>query len=151
MKTGRMGTILLGAALIVGALVPTSTAPAHAAGLPRCNSGYAMTAENTSRGGSGSYIPSYDVRGKQPTRNCYLAMESHPQRRQEVAEVQYALQDSGFGVSADGYFGPATRAALIKFQRSVGITADGVYGPVTGSRLTWCYWYNKSQHCGRWL
>lgn len=36
---------------------------------------------------------------------------------------------------ADGLSGPASRAALMRFQRSYGLEADGVYGPRTAAAL----------------
>jgi membrane-bound lytic murein transglycosylase B len=40
--------------------------------------------------------------------------------------LQTALNDRGFDSgAADGLFGPATRAALRRWQRSVGLQADG--------------------------
>lgn len=39
-----------------------------------------------------------------------------------------ALQTS-LGITADGSFGPKTKAAVVAFQASHGLTADGVFGP----------------------
>jgi hypothetical protein len=45
-----------------------------------------------------------------------------------------ALQQK-LGVSADGVYGPRTRAAVKRFQRAHGLTADGVAGPQTLAAL----------------
>jgi hypothetical protein len=45
-----------------------------------------------------------------------------------------ALQQR-LGVSADGVYGPRTRAAVKRFQRAHGLTADGVAGPQTLAAL----------------
>jgi hypothetical protein len=45
-----------------------------------------------------------------------------------------ALQQK-LGVSADGVYGPRTRAAVRRFQRAHGLTADGVAGPQTLAAL----------------
>jgi cell wall-associated NlpC family hydrolase len=47
-----------------------------------------------------------------------------------VAAVQRAL-----GITADGDFGPITRAAVINFQSRSGLVADGVVGPMTRGAL----------------
>jgi peptidoglycan DL-endopeptidase CwlO len=47
-----------------------------------------------------------------------------------VAAAQRAL-----GISADGIFGPQTRAAVIAFQRAHGLVADGIIGPITRGAL----------------
>ena len=47
-----------------------------------------------------------------------------------VAKVQRWLNQP-----ADGIFGPATRAAVKRFQRRQGLTADGVVGPATWAAL----------------
>jgi peptidoglycan hydrolase-like protein with peptidoglycan-binding domain len=41
------------------------------------------------------------------------------------------------GLTVDGSFGPATRAALIRAQQKFGVTADGVYGPNTAKAFRW--------------
>lgn len=38
-------------------------------------------------------------------------------------------------IATDGRFGPATKSAVVSFQRSVGITADGIVGPNTWKNL----------------
>jgi len=48
----------------------------------------------------------------------------------QVMSLQQAL-----GVSADGSFGPLTKAAVMAYQSSHGLTADGVVGPTTGASL----------------
>jgi peptidoglycan hydrolase-like protein with peptidoglycan-binding domain len=47
-----------------------------------------------------------------------------------VTALQKALR-----LTADGYFGPRTRAAVIAYQRSHRLTADGIVGPVTWRSL----------------
>ena len=45
-----------------------------------------------------------------------------------------ALQQK-LGVSADGVYGPKTRAAVKRFQRAHGLTVDGIVGPQTLAAL----------------
>ena len=54
---------------------------------------------------------------------------------QDVRELQDALTAHGVAVDADGVFGPATRAAVVRFQNSNGLVPDGIVGPVTRSHL----------------
>lgn len=53
----------------------------------------------------------------------------------EVTQLQRALIDAGFKLSADGWFGETTEAALIAFQRRAGLVADGIAGPKTITAL----------------
>ncbi|MCA1595601.1 MAG: peptidoglycan-binding protein, partial [Chloroflexi bacterium] len=49
-----------------------------------------------------------------------------------IQEVQQALKDKGIDPgSVDGVNGPATRAAIKKFQTQQNLTADGRLGPKT--------------------
>jgi hypothetical protein len=48
-----------------------------------------------------------------------------------VVSLQQALDQNGESITADGDFGPATRAAVEDFQQKHGLTADGIAGPET--------------------
>ena len=48
-----------------------------------------------------------------------------------VQGVQVMLIHRGFDIEADGYFGPATEAAVRQFQASAGLEVDGLVGPDT--------------------
>ncbi|MEZ5871121.1 MAG: N-acetylmuramidase domain-containing protein [Nitratireductor sp.] len=49
----------------------------------------------------------------------------------DVEQLQHALRRLGHPLIADGDFGPATRAALISFQRENGLEPDGICGTKT--------------------
>lgn len=50
---------------------------------------------------------------------------------QPVRALQARLTGHGIRTEIDGVFGPATRAAVIRFQQTHGLVADGVVGPQT--------------------
>lgn len=61
-------------------------------------------------------------------------------RGESVRKLQMYLNSQGFVVAGSGigspgsegtYYGPATRAAVVKLQRAKGLTADGAFGPKT--------------------
>ncbi len=53
-----------------------------------------------------------------------------------VADLQRSLERHGYDVgSVDSSFGPATRSALVQFQRAKGLEADGIAGPNTQRAL----------------
>ena len=49
----------------------------------------------------------------------------------DVFKVQKALQDKGFSITPDGYFGKGTAAVVRQFQENSGIDIDGVVGSNT--------------------
>ena len=58
----------------------------------------------------------------------YWAEEGHS--GEHVKRLQQFL-----GVAADGDFGPATKAAVVAFQKKAGVDADGIVGPITLQKL----------------
>jgi zinc D-Ala-D-Ala carboxypeptidase len=57
---------------------------------------------------------------------------------EDVRQLQIRLSGYpayGQVLALDGSFGPATRDALVRFQRAYGLTADGVAGPQTYSKI----------------
>lgn len=54
----------------------------------------------------------------------------------DVLRVQQILQMLGYyRGDLDGFYGPVTEAAVIRFQRAQGLVADGIVGPQTYERL----------------
>lgn len=49
------------------------------------------------------------------------------------------LMQKRVGANADGIFGPNTKSAVRKFQRSKGLAADGIVGRNTWRKLLWLY------------
>ena len=73
--------------------------------------------------------PTYvDNPGRYPVRLC--------QRGAAVVQVQAHLVRHGFDIDVDGYFGPATEAAVRDFQADHGLDADGLVGPLTWPALS---------------
>ncbi len=57
-------------------------------------------------------------------------------REPQVELLQVALNRAGLYASPpDGIFGPITRNAVLRFQRTRGLEADGIVGPLTWGRL----------------
>jgi cell wall-associated NlpC family hydrolase len=54
---------------------------------------------------------------------------------QDVKEIQAKLQTLGYNISVDGSYGPATAAAVKKFQAEHSLTADGAIGEQTYQML----------------
>ncbi len=52
-----------------------------------------------------------------------------------VTQLQNKLRAAGHAISADGVFGPQTRAAVVAFQRAKGLSVDGIVGPQTWGAL----------------
>ncbi len=64
-----------------------------------------------------------------------------PEKR--VSRVQFMLNQLGYDVKADGYFGMTSKEALIKFQNDKKLEADGVAGPGTIKALIKAYGIEK--------
>ncbi|WP_413166768.1 peptidoglycan-binding domain-containing protein [Capilliphycus salinus ALCB114379] len=52
-----------------------------------------------------------------------------------VIRLQNRLNDFGFRLVVDGIFGPATEAAVKRYQSNNRLTVDGIVGPQTWSAL----------------
>jgi hypothetical protein len=76
--------------------------------------------------GGGGSTPAPDV--------AWPVLESGSQG-DDVRSAQYLLSAAGYPLTVDGSFGPATRSAVISFQKSTSLTADGVIGANTWSAL----------------
>lgn len=59
-----------------------------------------------------------------------MAMLQVGSRGSAVVALQKKL-----GISADGIYGPQTRAAVVKYQRANGLAADGIAGPLTMGKM----------------
>lgn len=77
--------------------------------------------------------------GKPPVPAVYLTrvlkLTSPYQTGSDVKLVQQRLNTKGYKLTVDGVYGPATRAAVISFQRKNGLTPDGEVGPKTAAKL----------------
>lgn len=79
------------------------------------------------------YAPS-SVRAKPPARRSDPVV-AEGARGQRVLNIQRALVKHGHRVALDGDFGPATRKAVMAFQRKMGLRVDGVVGQSTWDAL----------------
>lgn len=56
-------------------------------------------------------------------------------RGPEVVRLQEALRAQGYAIAADGVYGRATRAAVVRYQRANGLWQDGIAGAKTQELL----------------
>ncbi len=78
--------------------------------------------------------------GKHRICNALTRNLSQGTRGDDVMSLQEFLRSEGhLTVSATGYFGPATRAAVARWQAQQGISSVGAVGPVSRERIKmWC-------------
>jgi peptidoglycan hydrolase-like protein with peptidoglycan-binding domain len=81
-------------------------------------------APSTTPGQCGDYVTADN---DYPVRRCEQGAPVHG--------VQLMLIRRGFDIEPDGYFGPATEAAVRQFQASVGVAVDGLVGIDTWTAL----------------
>ena len=60
-----------------------------------------------------------------------LKLTNPNMRGEDVRQVQGLLREQGYSIQADGIYGPATRDAVIAFQKKKGLSPDGRVGKVT--------------------
>lgn len=74
-----------------------------------------------------------------PTPSNIPALAKHTLRLgskgMQVQNLQKDLNYLGEHLDTDGIFGPLTKAAVIRFQKSCGISQDGIYGPVSENNM----------------
>lgn len=58
------------------------------------------------------------------------------QPSESTRHLQTQLRQLGYDIKADGLYGPATRDAVVAFQRSNGLTTDGIAGDFTTRAIT---------------
>jgi murein L,D-transpeptidase YcbB/YkuD len=64
-----------------------------------------------------------------------LKLQKPLMKGKDVRALQVALLNQGIEVSTDGVFGPATRKAVMTYQKKQGLAADGIAGPATSKSL----------------
>ena len=57
---------------------------------------------------------------------------------QNVRYLQQSLLKNGYPVATDGFFGPKTEQAVIKFQKENKMAVDGIVGPKSWNKLGIC-------------
>ncbi|MFC5890723.1 peptidoglycan-binding domain-containing protein [Kitasatospora sp. CM 4170] len=132
----RTAAVALSAALLAGAgvLAATNASAATVYGCQRYQS-------YQSAGGYSGYFASYghyDGNTTVPVGGAFSYA---------ALEAQCALRSLGYGVTADGYYGPKTQSAVAGFQSAHGLSPDGFVGPSTWPALRY-YAADQRAGCG---
>ncbi len=57
------------------------------------------------------------------------------QMQSSISWMAWYTKEDIFRIDADGYFGPKTRSAVIRYQQLHGLQADGEVGPLTWNSI----------------
>ncbi len=117
-----------------------SNGSGSSASAPAVAGAYRVWAERESYNYGGNIEPTYTITISSTGGDTYRSM---------VRWIQNGLNRLGIGTAVDGVYGSNTRAAVMTFQRSYGLSADGQFGPasrakmkeVIDSRLAYYYYY----------
>lgn len=85
-------------------------------------------AESICRGVCSYFGVQYKEQAVTQTCTVTLPVLRNGSRGAAVQTLQYLLNRHGNALTVDGIMGPATEAALVKFQKSAGLEADGIAG-----------------------
>lgn len=98
--------------------------------------GFPQGASVSSGGGGGETVTTTipPTTTTAPTTSHPTIQEGSPNTA-EVTVLQQRLASLGYQVTADGSFGPGTKAAVIQFQTSKGLPATGVVDAATWQAL----------------
>lgn len=116
----------------------------------------AMLAAGLATGGAilaGTPAEATDTLSAASARDCsyspYEPVLRRGSRGPEVQQAQCQLNGAMYQtyLAEDGQFGPATDAAVRKFQRCMGLAVDGIIGPNTWRELNY-WWINGPRWCG---
>ena len=139
----RLLTVL---SVLAGGVVPlAAAAPAHAA-LPSCTSSSQVTLR----------IDGVLWATRVPTRSgSYECRLNQGSVGSAVSALQTSLRrcNARTAIAVDGRYGPATRSAVVTFQRwynarsTHDIAVDGGYGPQTGTAMAWYLTRGSSSRC----
>ncbi|KZX20850.1 peptidoglycan-binding domain-containing protein [Rathayibacter tanaceti] len=110
-------------------LLTAAGQPVDADGIFGSGTAAAVTAFQSARGLSADGIV-----GEQ-TWSALITTVSSGDSGDAVTALQVQLNKTGAGLTVDGQFGAATRAAVESFQSAAGLTVDGVAGPQTWQSL----------------
>lgn len=117
-----------------------SNGSGSSANAPGVAGAYRVWAEREGYNYGGNIEPTYTITISSTGGDTYRSM---------VRWIQEGLNKCGIGTAVDGVYGSNTRAAVMTFQRSYGLSADGQFGPasrakmkeVVNSRLVYYYFY----------